>query len=104
LRQLRLRAGDLDPVGLAYLDSYVRLIAKVDLVDSFLDENPMIRPDGSLQPCMALYVSLQNSARLALVRLEDHLARRPIADPLDVLIGEGRRIIERRALDAADAS
>jgi hypothetical protein len=97
LRQLRLRAGDLDAVGLAYLDSYVRLIAKVDLVDTFLDENPMIRADGSLQPCMALYVSLVNSSRLALVRLEDHLRGRQLGpDPLVLLEGVGREILERR--------
>jgi hypothetical protein len=33
LRRIGLRAGDVDPLGRAYLDHYVRLAAKVELID-----------------------------------------------------------------------
>jgi hypothetical protein len=72
-RQIGLRAGDLDPIGRAYLDQYARVQAKLDLADAYLGEHGMIRSDGEPQPIMRLYVSLANSARLALARLEDHL-------------------------------
>jgi hypothetical protein len=79
LRQLRLRSRDLDPVGRGYLDAYVRLWAKLDLIDGYVAEHGVIREDGEPQPVMSLYVSLHNSARLALQRLEAHLVRRELS-------------------------
>jgi hypothetical protein len=76
LRQLRLSPRDLDPIGRGFLDQYVRLTAKVDLIDAYIAEHGLIRGDGEPQPVMKLYVSLQNSARLALQRLEAHLVSR----------------------------
>jgi hypothetical protein len=78
LRQIRLRASDLDPVGKAYLEHYVRLTAKIELIDRYVDEHGLLRDDGEPQPAMRLYVSLHNSARLALQRLEQHLAERGV--------------------------
>jgi hypothetical protein len=104
LRQLRLRAGDIDPIGKAYLDSYVRLAAKIDLADLYVEKYGMIRPDGEPQPVMRLYVALQNSARLALARLEQHLRTSdPAASGLEALIVEGSAIRERRDLEDEDA-
>ena len=93
LRQMRLRAGDVDPIGRAHLDAYVRLQAKVDLIDRYVEEHGMILPDGEPQPVMRLYVSLQNSARLALQRLEQHLRDGVLVDePLATIEAEGRRL------------
>ena len=73
LRQLRLRASEVDPIGRGYLDAYCRLRSKIDLLDLYLEEHGLLLPSGEPQPCLKLYASLHNSARLALGRLEDHL-------------------------------
>ena len=66
------------------MDSYCRLVAKIDLIDKYVAEHGLIKADGNPQPVLALYVSLANSARLALTRLEDHL-RKTKRDPATVL-------------------
>jgi hypothetical protein len=76
LRQLRLRARDLDGVGRGYLDLYSRLSAQLGLIDDYLAANGLIRGDGSPQPVLAYYVALTNSARLSLAKLEDHVRAR----------------------------
>lgn len=89
LRQLRLSPRDLDPLARGYLDTYVRLTSKLDLIDAYLAEHGLIRPDGELQPVMRAYVSIANGARLALSRLEEHLARRgDRGDPLASYLAE----------------
>src|SRR5262249_39779234 len=93
LRQLRLSPRDLDPIGRGYLDAYVRLVAKIDLVDRYLAEVGLIREGGEPEPVLRFYVGLQNSARLALQRLEAHLvARMVVEEPLAVIEAEGRRL------------
>lgn len=72
LRQLRLRASDLDPIGKAHLDAYAAIRSKLDLIDAYIDTHGLLRDDGEPQPALKLYVALQNSARLALTRLEEH--------------------------------
>jgi hypothetical protein len=84
LRQIGLRAADVDPIGRAYLDAFVRLAAKVELIDRYVAEHGLLREDGEPQACMRLYVSLHNSARLALQRLELHL-RATGRDPVEQL-------------------
>jgi len=84
LRQLGLRAGDLDPLGRGYLDAYVRLVAKIDLLDAFYEEHGFLKPSGEPQESTRFYVSLANSARLALARLEGHLRERKV-DPNEEL-------------------
>lgn len=76
LRRLGLSARDLDPLARGYLDVYVRLTSKVELIDAYVEEHGLIRADGDPQPVMRLYVALANSARLALTRLEEHLRTR----------------------------
>ena len=73
LRQFGLRASELSPIGKAYVDQVVRLKAKIDLIDAYIGEHGLIRPDGSLQPALALYGTLENSLRLGITRLENHL-------------------------------
>jgi hypothetical protein len=73
LRQIGTSARDLDPLGRGYLDQYARLMAKVELIDAYVDERGLLNAKGEPVPAMRLYVSLMNSARLALARLEGHL-------------------------------
>ncbi len=37
MRQIGLRASELDPVGKAYLEHYARLTAKVVLIDAYIE-------------------------------------------------------------------
>lgn len=76
LRQNRLRAGDLSGIQRGYLDSWAQCQAKVELIDRYLDQRGLIREDGELQPVMKLYVSLVNSARLSLGKLEASMLQR----------------------------
>jgi len=96
LRQLRLSPRDLDAIGRGYLDQYVRLVSKVDLLDTYLAQHGLLRADGEPQPCLRLYTSLANSARLALTRLEDHLRKRHADDTLEAYVHETYGM-ERRA-------
>lgn len=83
LRQLQLSPRDLDAIGRGHLDLYVRLVSKVDLIDRYIAEHGLLRSDGEPQPALRLYVSLANSARLALVRLEAHMDNTRRKSPLD---------------------
>jgi hypothetical protein len=76
LRQIGLRAVDLDPVGRALLEHYVRLTAKVVLIDGYLDEAGLLDEHGQPRPCADLYVRLHRAALAALARLEAHLEAR----------------------------
>ncbi|HXH87349.1 MAG TPA: hypothetical protein VNI55_01915 [Gaiellaceae bacterium] len=84
LRQIGLRASDLDPIGRGYLDTFCRVQAKLEAIDAYIDREGLIRPNGEPQPVMRLYVSLANSARLSLSRLELHV-RAHVSDPHEVV-------------------
>jgi hypothetical protein len=73
LRQFGLRASEIDPAGRAYLELLSRTTAKIAFIDVWLDEHGLIRDDGSLQPCMGVYVSLVNSSTRTLSKLVEHL-------------------------------
>jgi hypothetical protein len=73
LRQIGTRASDLDPVAKGYVNLLARVLAKIDVADDYVERHGMLRADGEPQPVMKLYVSLVNSARLTMARLEDHL-------------------------------
>jgi hypothetical protein len=84
LRQLGITQSELSPMAIAYLDSWARLKAKLILLDRWLSEHApgLIDEAGEGPPFLAFYVSLANSERLALKRLEEHLQReRPAEDP-----------------------
>ncbi len=81
LRQLGTRAADLDPLGRAYLDLYVRLQAKLDLLDRHFAAVGLLTAKGEPQPATKFYVSLANSSRLSLARLEQHIHTRQ-SDPI----------------------
>jgi hypothetical protein len=74
-RQFGLKDRDLAPLERGYLNLLARLLAKIELADAYIDEHGLIRDDGSPQPVMGMYVSLVNSARLTLAKLEDSLRK-----------------------------
>jgi hypothetical protein len=84
LRQIGLRASEIDPIGKAYLEHYTRLTAKVVLIDRYLDEVGVLDEHGSPRPCMNLYTRLHGAAVQALARLERHLGPRE-RDPFAAL-------------------
>ena len=93
LRQLGLRASDVDPLALGYLELYVRALAKVRLYDAWVEEHGLIDEQGNSPGFMATYFASLNSARLALARLGEQLGR-TASEPsmVAVLQGEARRL------------
>jgi hypothetical protein len=89
LRQIGLRAGDLDGIGLALLDNWARAQAKVELLDRYFAESGFLDEAGEPRPAGKVYFTALNSARLAAVRLADHLKARRVADPSMVLVLQG---------------
>ena len=77
------------------------------MADAYIEEHGRWRADGEPQPVMRLYVSLVNSARLCLGRLEEHLGRKGDRD-LDELLGRyggserGRAPLRREQIVLAD--
>jgi hypothetical protein len=66
-------ASQLSGPQMAYLEVWARCASKARTVDAYLGEHGLIRADGTPQPVLAFYTSLQNSARLAMTRLEASL-------------------------------
>jgi hypothetical protein len=80
LRQIGLRANQLDGIGKALLDNYARAQAKVVLLDNYFEREGLLTAKGSPRAATKIYFTAINSARLALVRLNEHLKERH-ADP-----------------------
>lgn len=94
LRQLGLRAGDVDGVGLALLDNWSRAQAKVSLLDVYFDERGFLDAEGEPNGAAKVYFTALNSARLAATRLAEHLRSRGVKgetleDYLDETYGNG---------------
>jgi hypothetical protein len=93
LRQVGLRAADLDGLGLALLDNWARAQAKVELMDSWAAEHGWLDEDGNEPGFVRTYFAALNSARLSLGRLEEHLkARGGEPSMVTVLQGHARRV------------
>ena len=75
LRQIGLRAGDLDGLGGAYLDAWARAQSKVELLDAWFSAHGFLTSEGAPTPGVVVYFTAVNSARLSLARLEDHLRK-----------------------------
>ncbi|MBA2361427.1 MAG: hypothetical protein H0V79_10950 [Actinobacteria bacterium] len=84
LRQVGLKASDLDGVALALLDNWSRAQAKVALLDAYFDEHGLLDASGEPRPAAKIYFTALNCARLAAVRLREHLRDRH-ADPVAAL-------------------
>jgi hypothetical protein len=94
LRQIGLRASDLDGLGLAFLDAWARAQAKVELMDTWFETNGFLEPvSGEPTGPVKIYFTACNTARLAASRLEAHLRAREmkIESPVGVLAAAGRR-------------
>lgn len=76
LRQIGLRASDLDGIGLGYLEGWARAQAKVELMDAWTAAHGWLGADGTPPPFVATYFAAVNSTRLALDRFSDHLKAR----------------------------
>jgi hypothetical protein len=76
LRQIGLRAGDLDSVGRGYLDCWARAQAKVELLDDWFAEHGFLDEGGEPVGGARIYFTAVNSARLSLDRFERHLRAR----------------------------
>jgi hypothetical protein len=94
LRQAGLRASDLDGLGLAYLDTWSRAAAKVELLDKWAAEHGFLDEDGNLPPWHTFYLAALNSCRLTLAKFEDHLRQRDVGKPsmVAILQGQARRM------------
>jgi hypothetical protein len=94
LRQIGLRASDLDAVALGHLEVYVRALSKVRLYDEWIDKHGLVDPDGSSPGFMATYFAALNSARLSLRAFEDHLKAQGGGPPsmVSILQGHARRV------------
>jgi len=85
LRQIGLRARDLDGIGQGYLDLWARAQSKVELMDAWSAEHGFITDEGKPPGFVAVYLAAVNSARLALTKLEEHLrARNKRTAPMDL--------------------
>jgi hypothetical protein len=90
VRRSQLRIADLDAVAVGYLHGWARCEAQLTLLDRFMQANGSLRDPvkGEPWPFMALYVSLANSSRLNLAKLESHLQREGSSRLVDWLEGE----------------
>lgn len=84
LRQIGLRASDLDGMALGYLELWARCAAKIELMDAWSAEHGWLDDDGKPPGFVAVYFAAVNSARLALGKLEEHLRARGKRVPIDL--------------------
>lgn len=73
LRQVGLRANQLDGIGLALLDNWARAQAKVELMDEWATRHGWLTDEGDTPPFTKVYFAALNSARNSLSRLSEHL-------------------------------
>ena len=83
LRQIGLAASELDGVGRALLDNWARAQAKVELLDRYFAARGFLDEAGEPVAATRLYFVAVNSARLAIVRLSEHLRERSGRDELE---------------------
>jgi len=69
LRQVGLKASDLDGVALALLDNWARAQAKVQLLDAHFDEHGLLDEAGEPRPAAKIYFTA--------LELDNFLAQKP---------------------------
>lgn len=108
LRQIGMRAADLDPIALGLLDAWSSCASKRRALDAYMEERGLLKnPEtGEQWPFLAFYVSLVNSERLTLGKLAGYLEDRGDREASRVieLVEKGRAIREARALPPGDAA
>jgi hypothetical protein len=91
LRQIGLRAADLDGIALGYLDNWARAQAKIELMDEWSNQHGWLTDEGKPPGFVAVYFAAVNSSRLSLAKLEDQLrARGKRIAPMDLSQYRGR--------------
>jgi hypothetical protein len=88
LRQVGLRAADLDGIGRALLDNWARSQAKVELMDEWYAINGFLDGKGVPHSSAKTYWTALNSAQRAISRFADHV--RPRVEPSMVAVLQGR--------------
>jgi hypothetical protein len=93
LRQTGLKIGDLDGISLGLIDNWARAQSKVTILDEFFSEQGLIR-NGEIDGALRVYFTGVNSARMALGRLAEHLAKageqtEDLDDYIDAAYGNG---------------
>ena len=76
LRQIGLRASDLDGIGRGLLTNWARAAAALALMDAYAAQHGWLDDGGNPRGFTRLYVGLLNAERLALARLEQHVRAR----------------------------
>ncbi|MFL5961015.1 MAG: hypothetical protein ACJ75G_12220 [Gaiellaceae bacterium] len=84
MRQIGLRAADLDSVGRALLTNWSRAAAALSLMDEYAARRGWLDDEGQPRGFARLYVSMLNSERLALRAFSEHLRERKV-DPHEQL-------------------
>jgi hypothetical protein len=90
LRQIGLRAADLDSVGRALLTNWSRAAAALSLMDEYAEREGWLDDEGNVRGFGRLYVSCLNAERLSLRALGEHLRERKV-DPYAALQDHLRR-------------
>jgi hypothetical protein len=92
LRNLGIRAQDLDAVGRALILNWSRAAGALALLDAYAnDAGGWLDENGEPRAFTRVYVSLLNAERLAALRLADHLRARDQGQALAPLAAHGRR-------------
>jgi hypothetical protein len=74
-----MRIGDLDGIALGYVDGWARSQAKITILDEHFERQGLVDAEGNVDAAMRVYFTAINSARLALNRLSEHLAKHGVA-------------------------
>ncbi len=74
LRQLGVRAGDLDAIAGVMVDLLARSLSKLQLLDTYYIQHGIVRVDGEPEPSLNAYLALLNTSRLTASKLAEHMA------------------------------
>jgi len=88
LRQNRLRASDMEGIGLAMLDNWSRAQAKVEILDAWFADHGLLDGEGKPHDATKVYFTALNSAARALVRLSEHMKQPRQRDALSDYLTE----------------
>jgi len=90
LRQIGLRQADLTGIGLAFLDSWARAQAKVELMDADYERRGFLDRRGKPRASVSVYFTSLNSVRRSLAEFSKYLRERGQFDTSMVVEMHGR--------------